>query len=591
MASYWRYVKFNLADPAAGQRQRGWAIPWSADDLARRHWYTAVQSAVEPLDLTPADWLWLRQQEKDWWSVLERQSRQRPAVDFIYEDLFAGNRGDELRRLAFDRQLIVELRRIARSAGVYRTQRTAFWQAVFDDMRANDLHWPKVSQLVGRRVLAQPHSPSTDLSSLPPAWRDLLSIASERAAEERCIKEALAHWARATDWHQAERTVLVTPRLLRRWLKGWIELQSLLLEAKLGRVSPVRRSAWLAMKEFYWHELRRGLSEADLLVEGIITQSERAEFRQQISALRRTTTEAGVGVLQRDITLLSGRYRSPRANWHRQAVGRQWSQLAKRSITVKQASELTDEWGQQLLQDDWLIWSVVVDEEADSWRIEPAQHKVVIPTQPTHWTAADLLPIIAHELTHVWQSEQGRRASSRSLALWHQASPSTQPLAEAGAMRVERAVRHYLGGPDQLRQFYLSGLRARHRGASFGVVMAAVAEGLARQSGRLLARIPISERRDLARQAFRRSLRLYRPTLSLAASRRLLNEEQLKYVESALLADDLRQAGLEPLLSLNTVDLTRWPLYRRLGFDVATVEVFPLAQLIDIIKKTVTKLV
>lgn len=592
MATFWRFVNFNLADPAASTGRPGWVVPWSVDDLARRHWYSAVQAHVTALNLTPADWLWLRQQEHSWWLIVEKQNRHRPAVHFIYSDLFAGPKGDKLRTLVQDQTLLQTLRRAAMGAGFYsRSQRSLFWQAVLTDLRRElGMSWPAVSRLIGQRVTAKPTKPTGNWSDLPASWLTVLTLAGERAAEATAVRIALANWTKPAAWHQTSRTVVVSPDRLNSWLAGWAELHQALTTAKSGRVTETRRAAWQVVKEFYWHEMTRGLGEADLLARGVADERNQIELKRQISQLRRMVEPTTTGQLQRDINILTGRYLKPQAKWHRQVVGRQWARLGGVRLTVPRALELTIEWGSRLLGPKWADWSVVVNEDSASWQVEPRRKQINIPGQPAQWTAAELLPIIAHELTHVWQTEQGQRNTDQSLALWHQATAASRPLAEAGAMRVERSVRHYLGGPDQTRQFYLWGLRARRHGASFGGVMAAVAQGLARQMGRSLKRIPITDRRELVRQSFRRSLRLYRPTLPLEASRRLLNEEQLKYVESALLADDLRHAGLEPLLSVNTIDLTRWPLYRRLNYNVQVIESFPLNELFPIIDQTVNEL-
>jgi len=553
-----------------------------------------VQAAVQPLDLSPADWQWLRDQETAWQSIVVKQRRSRPQVYLIYQELFSGVSGERLKRRATDHQLLMQLRRLAEGAKLCSGRsKHHFWEAVWQDLRSSGARhsWPAVSKLVGRRVaLNSTNVVPNDWRTVPPIWRSVVAAASERAVERATMRTAIKYWHNPQQWLNVQRQTVVITNRLTDWLSGWSDLKQALSAAQPGRTTDTRRRAWVAMREFYWHELTRGLSEAELMVMGI-DLAERAAIRRQITELNLNTPEQTTGRLQRDVTVLSGRHAKIGASWHRQTIGRRWSQLKNQHLNIQQATALVDAWGQTIVGPSWSQWTVVVEEEADSWRVDTAERRVILPAKPVLWSAAELVPIIAHELTHVWQTEQGARLGGRSLTIWGEAASSTQPLAEAGAMRTERAVRQYLGGPDQSRLYYLLGLQARRHGSSFGVVMAAVARGIAHQEGWRLSRVPTPRRRELARQAFRRTLRLYRPTLPLSASRRLLNEDQLKYVESELLASDLQHSGLEPLLSVNTVDLVRWPLYRRLGYNLAAIECFPINEMLSIIGKTVDRLI
>lgn len=598
MGSFWRYVTIKDDPTATDQSGRsGWTIPWSADDLARRHWYLAVQADVTPLQLTPADWRWLREQESPLWRQLSTQGDNMPAVTFIYDALWRGPGGESSRRRCQNYDLIMSLKRWAVAHGWDRPERgRRFWAAVWRDLKVA----PAVDRLTlrsVRRLTGQPCvislSDNEELASwsrLPKIWRQTVAQTSLERAEGLMVRGALVHWSDVSLWPDLEREVIISKRSLTRWVDGWLQLSVLLAETPLSSANTTRHAAGQVLREFYWHELVRGVATAELLLHSLSSE-DRRPLEKILRRIPAAPPQQAIGSVQFDLRLLGGLFHRLPPRWHRRRWGGPWRRLGQKTVSPEQAAKLVDAWGQALLDGDWSGWTVVVDEAAQSWLVQTHQRRVVIPSQPTNIALSTLLPIAAHELTHAWQTIQADRESPRSLAIWHSQTGATEALAEAGAMVTERAVRRHLGGPDLTRRFYRRGLSARRRGQTFPQVMAAVLRGMVEETGLSLKRIPLTQRGEMARQAFRKALRLYRPDLSLRPSRRLLNDEQLKYVASDLLADELTRANLTNLMSINSIDLVRWPLYRRLGFDAVKIASFPQERLIEIMDAALAHLI
>lgn len=230
-------------------------------------------------------------------------------------------------------------------------------------------------------------------------------------------------------------------------------------------------------------------------------------------------------------------------------------------------SQHASDWHAVDSRDGWAPddkWQVVIRPGLHSLMVDGSKKVLLIPADfnrsLTQVSPAGVLPVSAHELTHVLQTEYDIRLS-QTIPLARVKGRRYVTMREMGSLQQEAKLLQAIGRDRDLNLHYLAALRAKERGGSLIEVVRTFYESC--RGGAELSRRQAARLRDYAVD---RSLRLYREGGH--------NSQPLDYVEQQLIVDALRPlppqqrdaialAGssfaLADAVQLHTVDLLNLP--------------------------------
>lgn len=220
-----------------------------------------------------------------------------------------------------------------------------------------------------------------------------------------------------------------------------------------------------------------------------------------------------------DIALLDQtRWQAPQVQQFSESVLDSWDMLSEHTATW---DEVDDRSG-------WAPdgkWQVVVHPKRKSLSINGTKGVVIVPEDFDRGlldeSPAGALPVTAHELTHVWQTEHDKRLAEQ-LPLAEIKGRRYVTMREMGGIEQERAIQAKVGRTRGVNLHYLRALEAKQAGANKLAVATTFYESV--KAGRELDAKEDAAARNLAAD---RTLRLYRNSGH--------NSQPLDYIEQELI--------------------------------------------------------